>query len=94
MEREKQVPIWFFIGALLAVYGLIIFGSGVYGWVNPPPADQRVKLWDVHADVWWGALLVIFGLVYVVKFWPSKPESLTGKIEEPDAGPITARREA
>jgi hypothetical protein len=80
-EHEKQVPIWFFIGALLALYGVLILAAGVYGWVHPPPAEKMVKLWNYHADVWWGALLFIFGLVYVVRFWPSKPESLTGKLE-------------
>jgi hypothetical protein len=79
-EHEKQVPIWFFIGALLALYGLLICGAGIYGWFNPPPPDKMVKLWNIHADVWWGGLLAVFGLVYVIKFWPSKPESLTGKL--------------
>jgi hypothetical protein len=78
----KQIPIWFFIGTLLAIYGVIITAAGIYSWVNPPPPEKMVKLWDYHADLWWGILLSIFGLVYVVRFWPSKPESLTGRIEE------------
>jgi len=80
-EHDKQVPIWFFIGSLLSLYGLLIVGAGIYGWVHPPPPEKMVKLWNYHADVWWGVLLLGFGLVYVVKFWPSKPESLTGKLE-------------
>jgi hypothetical protein len=80
MEHEKkQIPIWFFIGCVLALYGVIIFASGIYQWINPPPPDKMVKLWKYHADVWWSALMVIFGLVYVIKFWPLKPETLTGK---------------
>ncbi len=79
-DHDKQIPIWFFIGALLALYGVLIFGASIYGWLNPPPPDKTVKLWDLHAGVWWGALLTILGLVYVVRFWPSKPESLTGKL--------------
>jgi hypothetical protein len=78
--EEKQVPIWFFIGVLLAVYGLIIAVTGVYGWAHPP--DKKVALWDLHADVWWGALLCLFGLVYVLKFWPRQGEGLTGRIED------------
>ena len=81
-EHDKQVPIWFFIGALLALYGLMIFAAGLYAWVYPPPPERMVKLWNYHADVWWGALLFIFGLVYVIRFWPSKPESLTGKLDQ------------
>jgi hypothetical protein len=90
-EHEKQIPIWFFIGALLALYGLLIAGAGIYGWMNPPPPEQMVKLWNLHADLWWGILLVIFGLIYVVKFWPSKPEGLTGKIEEPEPASSTEK---
>ena len=26
------IPIWFFIGVLLVVYGAMIFGYGVYEW--------------------------------------------------------------
>ncbi len=79
-DHEKQIPIWFFIGCLLAVYGVLITGAGIYEWLNPPPPEKMVKLWHYHADVWWGLGLVVFGLFYVVKFWPSKPESLTGRL--------------
>ena len=89
--HDKQIPIWFFIGALLAVYGVIITAAGVYEWVNPPPPDKMVKLWSYHADVWWGILLTIFGLVYVIRFWPSKPESLTGKLTENGFGQSKSR---
>lgn len=78
-DHEKQIPIWFFIGALLALYGVLILGSGIYGALNPPPEDQRVALWHLHSDIWWGALMIIFGLVYVVKFRPREGEGLTGK---------------
>jgi hypothetical protein len=91
-DHDKQIPIWFFIGALLALYGLLILGAGIYGWLNPPPPDKMVKLWRLHAAVWWGAGIAILGLVYVVRFWPSKPESLTGKLEDKKtSGPPTGR---
>jgi len=34
-----------------------------------PPA-QTLALAELHADVWWGALLLVIGLVYTVKYWP------------------------
>ena len=78
-DHDKQIPIWFFIGALLAVYGVIVFGAGIYyGFINPPPPAERVQLWNLHADVWWGVGMVILGLFYVIHFRPSKNESLTG----------------
>ncbi len=70
MESEHQVPIWFFIGALLLVYGLLIVGAGVYALVCPPPLEHRVALFELHADLWWGLLLVILGTFYCLRFHP------------------------
>jgi hypothetical protein len=41
------------------------------------------EIFKLHAPAWWGSLVAALGIFYVVRFWPSKPESLTGKIEEP-----------
>ncbi len=70
MDKEHQIPIWFFIGALLGVYGLLILASGIYGFFRPP--DRPVALGYLHADIWWGGLLLMLGVIYVVKFRPSK----------------------
>lgn len=67
-HRHHQVPIWFFIGALLTVYGVLIAAVGVYNLVYPPV--HKVALWEKHADLWWGALLIVIGLVYSIRFWP------------------------
>jgi len=72
MQSERQIPIWFFIGSLLAFYGVLILGAGIYGYLNPPPLEQRVALWDTHADIWWSLLLILVGLIYVIKFRPGK----------------------
>jgi len=72
MESEHQVPIWFFIGALLLLYGLIIFGVGVYHLVVPPPPEARVALYDLHADVWWSALMIVTGAFYCLRFRPDR----------------------
>lgn len=77
--QEKQIPIWFFIGALLAIYGVIIAVHGVATWSEPPPAKMPEQIYKLHAPIWWGALMVALGAVYLVKFWPSKPETLTGE---------------
>ena len=71
MEKEHQVPIWFFIGSLLTIYGVLICGSGIYRW-KFSAAAETVALSHLHADVWWGALLLVLGLIYVIRFWPSK----------------------
>jgi hypothetical protein len=69
--RGSGIPIWFFIGVLLVVYGAIIFGHGVYEWrtgIYPP----LVQLTNLHTPVWWGGLLLALGVFYVVKFRPGR----------------------
>ncbi len=65
---NRKIEIWFFIGSLMSIYGLLIFGSGIYYLFVP--TTRQVALSDLHADIWWGALLLILGIVYCVKFWP------------------------
>jgi uncharacterized membrane protein HdeD (DUF308 family) len=69
MEKEHQVPIWFFIGSILAIYGVLILATGLYHLISPP--EHQVVLYNLHADIWWGAFMVIVGVFYVVKFRPT-----------------------
>ena len=72
MESEHQVPIWFFIGAMLLIYGVIILGTGLWHLASPPPLEARVALYDLHADIWWGALMAVVGAFYCRKFRPDR----------------------
>jgi hypothetical protein len=65
-----MVSIWFFIGVLLLLYGVLILGAGIYDWQNPE--SHPVVLSDLHAGVWWGALLIVLGAIYTLKFSPGK----------------------
>jgi hypothetical protein len=70
MRREHDsLSIWFFIGVLLLVYGVLILGYGLLTLGEPAP--QRV-LAELHADVWWGAFLVVLGLGYTIRFRPGR----------------------
>lgn len=71
-DNEKQIPIWFFIGVLLAIYGLLILCSGIYNLISPP--EKPVAMSHLHADIWWSILLLILGSLYTIKFWPSKTQ--------------------
>ena len=63
------IPIWFFIGVLLLVYGGMICGYGIYEWVSGNyPAG--VQLTQLHTPIWWGGLLLLAGIIYSVKFRP------------------------
>ncbi len=69
-ERHHIIPVWFFVGLLLGVYGFVILVSGLAEWSHPP----NTVLAELHAPVWWGALLLLLGLIYSVKFYPRKTE--------------------
>jgi hypothetical protein len=36
--------------------------------------EHPVKLANMHADLWWGILLLVIGLISVVKYRPSKKQ--------------------
>lgn len=69
-EHKHFISIWFFIGVLLLVYGILILGAGIYELIVPPA--HKVVLANLHAGVWWGALLIALGLLYSIKFRPGK----------------------
>ena len=71
MHGPGFISIWFFIGVLLSAYGLLITATGLYELASPP-ANPPV-LFNLHASIWWGAVLLIIGLVYFTRFFPRKP---------------------
>jgi hypothetical protein len=64
-----MISIWFFIGISLLVNGALILAAGVYQLLNPP-AETTIVLYSLHANVWWGAILFVVGVVYAVCFQP------------------------
>jgi hypothetical protein len=70
MKSGGSLSIWFFIGVSLAVNGAVVFGRGIYEVVYPP--ENRVVLYDLHANVWWGALLLILGIFFSLRFSPPR----------------------
>jgi hypothetical protein len=66
-----MISIWFFVGVAMAVNGALILGAGIWQLLDPP-ANPTVVLYSLHANVWWGALLTLFGVVYCLKFFPGR----------------------
>ena len=71
MSDEHQVPIWFFIGVTLLIYGVIITATGLYGLVDPSLEAGIAMNW-LHTSIWWGGLMTVIGAFYVIRFWPSR----------------------
>ena len=67
---DREIPIWFFIGISLLVNGLLIVGAGVWEIFHPP--TNPVVLFHLRASVWWGAVLLLLGILYCVRFAPGR----------------------
>jgi hypothetical protein len=70
MKSGGSLSIWFFIGVSLAVNGAVIFGRGLYELIYPP--EHQVVLYNLHANVWWGAVLLILGVFFSLRFSPAR----------------------
>ena len=70
MKTGGSLSIWFFIGVSLLVNGLLILAAGLYEMFHTPA--EQVVLYRLHANVWWGGILAVIGVVYCVYFAPGK----------------------
>jgi hypothetical protein len=62
-HEESSFSIWYFIGLLVGLYGVLILGAGIHDFVSPPAT--ALALANLHAGIWWGALLIVFGAVCI-----------------------------
>jgi hypothetical protein len=67
-EDHHIIPVWFFVGVILLTYGVLIFITGLTQVSNPPPTVLN----HLHAPIWWGAVLIAVGALYVYYFRPRK----------------------
>ncbi|HEY2466786.1 MAG TPA: hypothetical protein VGI45_02940 [Terracidiphilus sp.] len=68
--HSGHISIWFFIGVLLSVYGAMIFAYGLFELATGNLANVVLK--TLHAPVWWGGMMLIFGLFYLIRFRPGR----------------------
>jgi hypothetical protein len=67
---REAISIWWFAGVLLLIYGVLIFATGLWELAHPLPHPP--VLHQLQAPIWWGALLAVSGLWYVIHFRPRK----------------------
>lgn len=65
MSVNKMISIWFFIGCMLAAYGLLILIAGFMG-----SAGQNVAMQHLHLQRYWGVGMLALGGFYVIRFRP------------------------
>ena len=70
MKAGGSISIWFFIGVSLLFNGVLILAAGIYQYLQPP--ETPTVLFNLHAGIWWGAILAILGVIYCVLYRPSR----------------------
>jgi hypothetical protein len=73
MRSGGGISIWFFVGICLLVNGVLILGAGLWELAYPPA--NPVVLFRLHANVWWGAVLLLLGIFYSLRFSPRRASS-------------------
>jgi hypothetical protein len=63
-----MLPVWFFIGILLTVYGVIILITAIADLSQPSTA----VLANYHPGIFGGILLLLIGGFYTFWFWPGR----------------------
>jgi len=73
-EKHNIIPVWFFVGVLFLAYGVLVLASGLSRWSADATSQnaQNDVLAHLHAPVWWGALLIVLGMVYCGAFRPGR----------------------
>jgi len=63
MENQKQmIPVWFWVGLMLLVYGILITGAGLL-YISSPPSNYMAK-WT-NPNLWWGGVMLVVGVIFL-----------------------------
>jgi hypothetical protein len=66
-----MISIWFFVGCLLAIYGVLIL---LAGFQDTASDDPNLVMRNLHLQIWWGFGLLGIGLAYGVHFRSRRPK--------------------
>ncbi len=77
MHEEHGLSIWFFVGVMLTIYGIIILIANIPAF--SASQNPHVVLEQLHAGLWWGILLVLLGALFLKLHWPGKHTILDDK---------------
>ena len=62
-SNPDPLPIWFFVGLILGVYGIIVLVAGLVGDSRP------TVLAELKPAIWWGAIMLVAGGFFALVGW-------------------------
>lgn len=65
-QKKGRRPIWYFVGLMLFMVGLLIVIAGILNLFMSLPGTSVVG--NTHPNLWWGGLITLFGAFYIWKF--------------------------
>jgi len=57
-------PIWYFVGILLLVLGVLVLGAGIIDLISGEL--PKTVLADLHPRVWWGSIMTVAGVLFLL----------------------------
>jgi len=62
-NAKKMISIWFWVGLVLTVYGIIITGTGVYYIFEPAAIAGKI---GGNTNLWWGVIMLVAGVIFML----------------------------
>jgi predicted metal-binding membrane protein len=62
-QHHTATSLWLFIGAILMIYGVIIFATGIVHFMKHMPLTTTLE--SIHPDIIWGVVLFVAGSLFV-----------------------------
>lgn len=66
-ESNQAAMLWLFIGAILIIYGIIIFSTGLIHYLAHAPFHTVLE--NKQPDIIWGLVLFFAGLLFTLFNW-------------------------
>ncbi|MBN2355469.1 hypothetical protein JXO59_05110 [candidate division KSB1 bacterium] len=63
MSEKKMISIWFFVGLMLLIIGVIITAMGIYYLVHP---ETHTAMAHLNPSLWWGVIILVAGTLFLV----------------------------
>ncbi len=76
------------IGTLFAALGLLLTA---YGLASAGNAEQYARSLSVNVNLWWGLVMLLFGLVLLLAAWLGRRTLPGTRVRSPEAEAIEAR---